>query len=391
MDNPLMSYLPKSSNPLMAYVPKSSQGGGSIKSQQSIIDTAKDIGTKEAIGGTTATLAAGGIYGAKKLLTPSPQRALETSEKLTTEILNPPKQQLSRYLDRGKQMPAVRETAKIITKSKTFGELHQKLDEHIKNIMNERNSVLQANNRPLGDYTTELQNYISEQEKQGQIPPSELKQMKDVLKRERAFIKKNKLDRVSGQTRKEQLQDLTDSLLQKTEKGDIIDTQPARNRALDKLRRGLRREVHAGDKQVIALDSRYGGLKTAKKLVADQMALAQKGVSENFLEVIGNIIRNPRSAAQETARVVAKQQQKLASKTGKIERLSKIAGKTGKVKGFIGGGIPVISNVMDVAKRQYDPEAYDVSIQTGQDFWEVHDNLAKPGSLERKIQLGQVT
>jgi len=248
-------------------------------------------------------------------------RAYNKAEKITTEILQPSKGELASYLERGKPMPAIEEMARTIKKSKNYTELRQNVDNSIKKVMDERNTILRQNNRRIGDYTKELKNYIDDLKAKGQATPSEIQQMEDVLLREKDFISKNPLDRLSGQSRKEYLQDLTDSLLQKTEHGDIIDTQPARNRALDKIRQGLRKEVEGNNYKIKELNSRYGGLREARKLVAGQEALAQKAVPEKLMVRLLRFLTHPQDIPAEVARGALERNANLFNKTKAVQKL----------------------------------------------------------------------
>lgn len=259
----------------------------------------------------------------------SPENLTRKAEKLTTEVLQPSKGELARSLENGKQLPAVKQGAEAITKSKNYTDLRNNLDNHIKDIFDERNSILKQNNKPIGtSYIDNLEKYIQEQAGKGQSTPSEIQQMQDVLDREKAFAVKNPLDRISGQSRKEDLQDLTNTLLQKSEHGDVIDTQPARNRALNELRRGLKEAVEAGDAKIADLNSRYGGLRRAKQLIAGQEALINKEVPPHFLErvpIVKGIVNQGKSVSEGVMDMAVRRQKSLGSKTGKIETLIKMA------------------------------------------------------------------
>jgi hypothetical protein len=281
-------------------------------------------------------LAQKGITKAVKPFIPSPEKMLTKAEKLTTEILNPPKGELASYIARNKKMPAIEETMKVINKSKNYGEIGKNIDNVIKDTMSLRNGLLEQydiveGNKSLGDYTKGLKDYIKTEIAKGQSTSSEIRQMQDVLNRELEFLKTNPLNRVKGQLRKEYLQDKTESLLQKTEKGDIIDTQPTRNRALDQLRRGLRQEVERGldgenKSYITELNSRYGGLRRAKELVSGQEALSQKAVPQSLLERVFRLITKPQDIPQEVAREAFKTQQGLSKKTQTVESLIRRAG-----------------------------------------------------------------
>ena len=247
------------------------------------------------------------------------------AEKLTTELMQPPKAEMTSYLKRGMKVPAVEETARIIKASKTYKDLGKNIDDAIAKIFNFRNKILKENNRPIGDYTVRLKKFIDTEKKAGQVTESELSQMKGVLARENEFLKNNKLDRLSGQKRKEYLEDLTENFLTKTAKGDVIDTQPARTRALNEIRRGLREEVEGNNYKIAELNSRYSGLKQARKHIAGQEALSQKAIPENILERVVRYVTRPK----ESAIGALNRQSSLYAKTKKISSLMRGKTKSG--------------------------------------------------------------
>jgi hypothetical protein len=256
----------------------------------------------------------------KQKFTPPPEAYLKKAEKLTTEILQPSKQELSGYIARGEKMPAIEEAMTTIKKSKSYGELRGNIDKAISETMDFRNKILKENNRPIRNYTKHLEKYIDELKSKGQATPPEIQQMGDVLARENEFLRNNPLDRIGGQARKEYLQRLTDTLLQKSEKGLVIDTQPARTRALDLLRRGLREAVEGNNYKIAELNSRYGGLLKARELIAGQEALAQKALPQNLLSKIMRFITRPQDIPGEVARAALERNAGLSRKTGNIQK-----------------------------------------------------------------------
>lgn len=251
------------------------------------------------------------------------------AEKFTTEILNPPKADLAEYIAQGRQLPAVEQMTPIIKKSRTYGELLTNLRNTIKSSFEERNSILASNNfRVKPTYIKALEDSIIEAKAGGQRTPLEIKQMEDVLTREKVFYTKNRgLDRVKAQARKEYLQKETRKLLE----GKNIQEQPARKQALDSLRRGLKEVVEAGDPNIARINSTYEGLSDAKDLLAGQEALSQKALTPGAIEKIFEnipIVRalfRPSDIPTQIAREAARQQSSLFSKTGKIEKFMRKA------------------------------------------------------------------
>lgn len=258
-----------------------------------------------------------------EFIDPSAQSLINKAQKLTTEILQPSKGELANSLGRGRQLPAIEQAAKVISKSKDYEELGQNLDTSIKDIFDKRNAILSSNNYKIpADYMKPLEDLIAKKQAGGQMTESELGQMNDVLSREKAFFVKNgaTFDRLNGQGRKEFLQDATQSLLTKLSNGDVIDTQPFRTQALNALRTGLKVAVEGGDKKVAAYNETYGGLKRAKELVAGQQALDQKAVSEHAIDRITRML-NPSDIPTAVARSAALRAKSLSSRTGQIEQL----------------------------------------------------------------------
>ena len=371
--------------------------------------------------------AAKGISGIKAA------KIAEKKNALTTELLQPSKQELASYLERGRQMPAVEQASKVIKKSQSYTELRQNLDDVISKTFEKRNQLLKEKNRKVGkSYLKELEDLIASESSKGQSKPEDILAMKRVLENEKNYLgisggeeirggftmggaskqvspqitrvkgakvsdkvarpiwdpqrgeyvknietinktvdtpndivalhdpgslsprkitsispketyslrgnvsggpdpKTNlrDFDLLDAQSRKEYLQDLTNRLLQRREGGEIVDLDPARNRALDALRRGLSKVINATDEKIAEINETYGGLLRAKELAAGQEALAQKSSSPNVLQkVIRGVIKtvsgrgaNPSVTIMESA---AARNKDVRNITGDIEKLQKI-------------------------------------------------------------------
>lgn len=273
------------------------------------------------IGGLGPDLLKAGI---KFIPQPSPEQLVGQAEKITQRILNPSKQEIADAILKKSTIPAVRETAKVIRKSPTEISLLDNIDTAIKTNFDERNAILESNNYRMTDnHIIELQNFINKQKAQGQVNPSEIRQMENVLSQEQAWYTKNKdnFDRVAGQTRKQELQDLTETLLVKREDGSKVVTQPARKQALDVLRSGLMKEVAGNDQRVWNLNSTYSGLRDAREMIANQAAIIQqnsnKGIVERML-LMAQSATNPQAAAINVALNNAKNISKLSNKAEKL-------------------------------------------------------------------------
>lgn len=278
------------------------------------------------LGGATAA-GKNVIKTAVESVIPKPATLIKKAEKLTTEILNPGKSELADAISRGNQAKSIAEAAKVIKKSDDFNKIVSDIDKSIDINFTKRNELLKSDNFNIGgeQYISSLKHEIIRQEKLGQATPAEIMQMKKVLAREQAFIikKGGKIDRLSAQERKEYLQNQTESLLIRDAKGKNTSTEPARTRALDALRFGLKDAVEGGDTEIARLNSTYEGLKRAKRLAAEQSALIQKAVPRSLIENIINTIKNPRES---TIQATLNQGKSLSKKTARIEKLMKRAG-----------------------------------------------------------------
>jgi len=265
--------------------------------------------------------------GALPVQQPTPESLIDKAQKITTEILQPSKTELAKSIQQGKQLPAIEQAAKVITKSKNYTELRTNIDNVIKGSFVKRNRLLAQNNFKVKDeYLTELKDLIANTQQTGQATSAEINTMKGVLAREQQFIKKNpNLNRLQAQLRKEKLQDLTHKLLEKRESGDVIDKEPARNLALDALRKGLKRVVNANDPEIAKINDTYGGLRDAKWLISGQEALAQKAVPQNIMEKVVRFFTKPQDISGDIARSVLDKQFKLPARTKQIAELMKKA------------------------------------------------------------------
>lgn len=258
---------------------------------------------------------------------PSPSSLISKAEKLTSEILPVKTKELANAIEKGNQSKTITEATKIMTKSKDYNEMVNKFDEAIDKNMSRRNEIIKSDNFNINgsQYTSNLVHEILRQEKLG-ASPNDILQMKQVLGEEQAFLAKNggKLDRLSGQAKKEFLQDKTDSLLTGIENGKKIYSNPARAQALNLLRSGLKEAVEGGDKDIARLNATYEGLKSARRIAAEQAAMIQKTAPQGLLQSIINVAKNPRDSAIQS---LLKNNRSLPKKTAEIEKLMQRANR----------------------------------------------------------------
>lgn len=257
----------------------------------------------------------------------SAENLTNKATKLTTEILQPSKTELANSLSRGREMQAVTQASENMKQAKSYTDLRLHLDDVIKKTMEERNGLLKQidtsnGNATIGSgYISKLEKYIADQEAKHLATPTELRQMRQVLESEKMYFSKNPITRYSGQLRKEDLQALTDTLLQRDAKGLVTDTQPARNKALDQLREGLKEAVEGDFGKIKSLNSKYGGLKRAKELIAGQEALSRKALPENPIQKIGRLVFHPKDIPAAVGEGALDRQNSLLNKTKKVSDL----------------------------------------------------------------------
>lgn len=279
------------------------------------------------IGGITT---AGVKAGIKSIPQATPEQLISKAENITQRILNPSKDVIADSLLKNSKIPAVREMAKVIRKSPNEKVLLTNIDEAIKTNFKERQAIFESNNYKMTDnHIKALENFINQRKSQGQVSSAEVRQMETVLAEEKAWYIKNqdKFDRISGQSRKEYLQDLTKTLIDKRADGSSVITQPARKQALDILRDGLKTGVEGNDIRIRDLNSTYAGLKDAKEMLANQAAIveqnANKGIVDRLL-LMTQGISNPQAAAIKIALDNANNIKRLS---GQAERLMQKAMK----------------------------------------------------------------
>lgn len=256
--------------------------------------------------------------------------------KKVTEVLQPPKKDMQSYIDRGLKYPAVEQASKVIKKSKNYGELRDNLDSVIKSQYSERADLLKKNNKEIPtDYTAPLEALIAKEAASGQANPKDLSVMSKVLENEKRFLgigeteeitnatpePSNPLDVLKAQSRKELMQDLTEKLLERRADGEKVITQPAKYKALDALRLGLKQSIEKAVPKVAPINETYNGLKEARWLASGQEALSQKEIPEGFLQKVAGLFSH--NAAQTAMKIASDESGKLSKVTRRIESLQK--------------------------------------------------------------------
>lgn len=298
-----------------------SEGGKQVANDFGMVASALPIET-------VASPVAKGLNEVRRFgLNPTSEGLTKKAQKMTTEILQPSKGQLEAYLKQGRQHPAIEQATDAMAEAKDYSSLKDHIAEAVSGKMGERNKILAENNFPVGrEYVRPLIKEVRSMRRPGsQVTDAEYGQAKNVLKSEFDYLRANKPSRLDAQSRKEYLQDLTERLLEKNDLGENVSREPARSRALDTLRSGLKDAVEGGDPRVRALNETYGGLHDAKGLAAGQEALAQKAIPENMLEAIFSHISKPADIPMSIARRTLARQSDLPKKTKRISELVKKA------------------------------------------------------------------
>lgn len=301
---------------LLKTVGKANRIEGLVKTGDVLTDVANaPIKTIEATGKASKDILAKAV---KPLLPPTPDQLIAKAENIAYRILQPATKDTARALAKHQSEPAVREFAKVIKKSKNFQEAQLNIENSIKENFTLRNELLASNNYKMTDgYIRKLEGLIERKKRLGQINPSEVRQLENVLIQEKAWFTKNsdKFRRVDAQARKEYLQTITEPLLKAEQAGLNTEIGRFRMQALDELRGGLMVEIEGGDKTIRALNNTYAGLTEAKKLITEQSAILKnqsyKGLRERALllltnprsTAVGHAIRNVSSLSNDTAKI----------------------------------------------------------------------------------------
>lgn len=263
-------------------------------------------------------------------MNPTAESLIKKAQKMTTEVLQPPKGELQDYLKQGRQHPAVEQATNYIDEVKDYGQLRRKLGDVVSGKFGERQHIMEQANRPIGrEYLRPLLKEINQAKLMSQTRPEELGAMKDVLKSEIKYLRENDMDVFKAQKQKEYLQDLAEKLIDKRDTGESIIREPARHKAIDKLQFGLREAIENVDPRIKPINQIYGGMKGAQELAAGQEALAQKAIPENMLEKFSSIFKKPADIPMAVARRSLANMSDLPGKTRRIAELVKKARSLG--------------------------------------------------------------
>lgn len=267
----------------------------------------------------------------------TPEQLIGKAENITQRILNPSKDVIADAIIRKSQVPAVREAAKVIKKSKTYEQAIQSIDDAVAKNFSERKAIYESNNFKMTDnYIKQAEAALQQRRAQGQLTAAELNQKLRVIADEKAWYvaNKDKFDRMGAQARKEFLQKQSEPLLKAERAGQNTEISRFRMQALDDLRSGLMKEVTGNDPRVTNLNSTYEGLKSAKEMLAEEAAVYKQNINKGLVDKVGTLlsgIANPKSAAINTIMWNAS---RLSKTSGQVEKLMAEATK-GRVKSVI--------------------------------------------------------
>jgi hypothetical protein len=276
------------------------------------------------IGGKVVKGVKSGVKSIRDYMANAPKRATIKAEKVTSEIVKPTPSETALYKAKGETNPAIREATKIIDESKTYDELISKTGNKVNENMTKRNKIIENNNFKVkgNDYLQEVYDLKNKLKSGGQITETELGQIDDAIREELQWLKDNpNPTRMIAQKRKEYLEDLTRSLL---ESNESTITQPARQQALDAIRRGLRRVVNNNNPILTALNDTYGGLRQAQYYLAKQGASLSNKPTKLLRQKIADLIKHP---IDTTTDILIKPESVLPAKTKYIKKMSTKAGQ----------------------------------------------------------------
>lgn len=158
---------------------------------------------------------------------------------------------------------AVKETAKIITKSNNPVEAKIKIDAVVKNIFDERNSLLAEHNTPVNiRHTKALENYLSSNDSFKELTGAQRNSALKLLEEAQSEIATfgGKIDRLTAQKLKEKYQDLAQ--YERSPDAHIRGTAIAARKVASSLREMVVDKLpKAVAKKVQSANDRYSGLK----------------------------------------------------------------------------------------------------------------------------------
>ncbi len=250
------------------------------------------------------------------------QTPLEKAHKLTAELLQPGTKETG-----GIVSPSVEEASKVIKRSRTFDELYNNLKGHVKDLFEQRDKILREQNFSVNSsYIDRAENDIVSKFRKGELTRDQTLSAKKVIDEERRVYNRAKNpDRVWVQERKEYLQDQATSFLEDKGTGKPVVIKPGKHHAYDSLQRHSGDVAEAGDPIVAEINSRYGGLKEATKLVKKSGMASLKSVPETFLERHLPFLYGPSryGAAAKVTRELSEFSRRLPKITSDIEKFSK--------------------------------------------------------------------
>ena len=264
----------------------------------------------------------------------TPEQRVSKSENIVQRLLNPSKDEIASAILKNSTVPAVRETAKVIKKSRNYKELLSNIDNAIKTNFSERQAIYEYNNYKMTDnYIKNAEEKLAQRKLDSQVSPAEIRQRELAIANEKAWYVKNKdnFDRLSGQAKKEYLQKQTEPLLKAERMGQNTDIGRYRMQALDELRSGLMKELEGNDPRVRDLNSTYAGLLEARDMIANQAAIIEQNVNKGMVErllTLAQSVINPKAAA---VNIALNNSRNISRLSGKAEKLMAMATKN-KVK-----------------------------------------------------------
>ncbi len=255
--------------------------------------------------------------------------------KLSSELVQPNVQEQSEQQQRGLQHPAVEQFYQNAEPGSDFGNLSDQMNEKAQNLMNRRNEVLKASNKPQSrEYLSPLFNEIENLKSQPQTPRVKtiLEGMQEVYDAEVENLNKNgDLDSLSAEARKE-----WHGRQQRIEKGFPGETSPGSIQAHDLLRDSLRSQLEESHPEIKSLNEPYGGLLEAGDLLGKSASKMQNTpepgkIQKLLMKVLPAQLfyENPGLKAYTIAKELATlgSSESLNRQTGKIKNLRESANR----------------------------------------------------------------
>lgn len=195
----------------------------------------------------------------------------------TVGLLKPSKTKLN---ENPFSLPEVTEPMQTIQKAKDYGELSKQLNISKQTPMEERSELYSTGKvDPNTSHLTDAQKFYDTAASDPRTKPTDLRKMKGVLDREKAFVEKSTPKQLNDpdflQTQKEKYQDMTKPLYKKADAGTLTDHENSELEMYKKLASGYQNKLETISGRVKPLNRQFQGHNTAEDLATNLMNVSK--------------------------------------------------------------------------------------------------------------------